>query len=619
MGNKKTLLAITLVSFVLSSAFSLQAEDTSKNLQGKLLFGYRFVDTSGTLERYKQDINLDEGLRLFNFNLQITPNETFKGLFDRIDINMYNFGGDPYETFRLAIQKSGHYKFQYDRRKSTYFYADQHEIGDGLLYNPFTFNFDRTMDNMFFKYTIHNNVDLYVTFDRYNKDGNSVLTLDINRIEFEFDKPIEENFKEFAIGIDLHMNNFSFVFEEKVMDYENMNSLFLPGAADGGEGARYPSTLDFFTLNQPYDLKTYTHTFKATARAFERLLIKGFAQISNQDIDLTYTEEADGVDYLGRFFAYGQSGNGNFERKINLFDFDVTYLMWDNLAFVGAFRFNDFEQEGFLTVDGEREEALLKYDNKAAEGGLQYQFSPRMALTAGYRFEIRKLDGAETVTFEDTTTRNGLFGNLKWSSRMFKLTADYQFGDYKDPYTLISPTSFHRVRFTAKANIKEFIFSGSYLWNRAKSEVYDDSWNSTKNQLSLRAGYHSQKIQAFGGYSLIDVEHKGSRTVVYPPTWTGAGSFPYDILYEGQSNLLDAALSADITDNWTLAGYANIYWNRGFWEIDRFTLKAYVEYTFDTGLIARIGYRYVDFKENLSGFNDYSANILEISFGYLWR
>ena len=608
-----------MVLFVLCAAFSLRAEESTKNLYGKLMFGYRFVDTSGTVERYKQDLNLDEGLRLFNFNLQITPNETFKNLFDRIDLNMYNFGGDPYETFRLAIQKFGKYKFQYDRRKSNYFYADQHEIDGGHLYNPFTFNFDRTMDSMLFKLNLHKNVDIYVNFDRYDKNGDSTLTLDINRIEFEFDKPIEENYKAFAIGIDFHMKSFTFGFEERVMDYDNANSLFLPGSADGGPGARYPSELNYFILNQPYDLKTYTHTFKATGRAFDRLLINAFAQFSNQDMDLNYTEEGDGIDYLGKFFDYSQTGAGNFERKISLFDFDVTYLMFDKLALVAAFRFNDFSQEGFLTIDGEKEEAMLEYNNKTAEGGLQYQFSSRMVLTAGYRYEIRELDGTETATFEDSTTRNGLFGNLSWNTKAFKITADYQFGDYKDPYTLISPTSYNRFRFTAKAKVDNFNFSGSYLWNQAKSEVYDNSWDSTKNQLSLRAGYHSQKIQVFGGYSLIDIKHEGSRTIVYPPTWTGSGSFPWDILYEGKSNLLDVSLSANLANNWGLGGYANVYWNRGFWDIDRFTLKAYVEYTFNNGLVSQIGYRYVDFKEKMSGFNDYSANILEIALGYSWK
>lgn len=619
MKNKRIFLALTLTAFVFSAALSLQAQEQSKNLYGKFLFGYRFVDTSGTVERYKQDINLDDGLRLFNFNLQILPNETFKNIFDRIDINMYNFGGDPYETFRLAIQKSGKYKFQYDRRKSNYFYADQHEIDGGSLYNPFTFNFDRTMDSMFFKLWVHKYVDVYVNFDRYDKKGDSTLTLDIDRIEFEFDKPIEESFKQFAIGADFHLKNFTFMFEERVMDYENTNSLFLPGATDGGEGAHYPSALNFFNLDQPYDLKTYTHTFKATGHAFDRLFINGFAQLSNQDMNLAYAEDTDGINYLGQFFDYSHSGSGEFERKINLFDFDVTYLVSDKLAVVAAFRFNDFEQEGYLTIDGEKQEAMLKYDNKAGEGGLQYLFSPEMTLTAGYRYEVRELEGTETVTYEDKTTRNGLFGNIKWDIKAFKITADYQFGDYNDPFTLISPTSFHRFRLTAKTKIDRFNFSGSYLWNQAKSEVYDDEWDSTKNQLSLRAGYHGQKIQVFAGYSLIDVEHQGRRTIVYPPTWTGPGSFPWDILYEGKSNLLDASFSTDLANNWALGGYANIYWNRGFWEIDRFTFKAYVEYTFDNGLVSQIGYRYVNFEEKMSGFNDYSANILEISFGYRWK
>jgi hypothetical protein len=36
------------------------------------------------------------------------------------------------------------------------------------------------------------------------------------------------------------------------------------------------------------------------------------------------------------------------------------------------------------------------------------------------------------------------------------------------------------------------------------------------------------------------------------------------------------------------------------------------------GLAAELAYRTVDFKEPMSGFNDYKANIFEISFGYSW-
>jgi len=255
MRRKNILLPVILSVFVISQKFSLHAENKNKTFYGNFKFGYRIVDTSGADFKYKEDINLDNGVRLFNFSLHYTPEEKFKKLFDRLDINIYNFGGDPFESFRLSIQKYGKYKFQYNRKKAAYFYHDLHETGEGHLYDMHTFNFDRIMDSGLLKIQLGNNINLYMNFDRYTKKGDSVTTFDINRIEFEFDKPISEESREVTIGVDVHLKNYSFIFEEKIQDYENSNSLFLPGYADGGASARYPSSFNYFYLNQPYDLK----------------------------------------------------------------------------------------------------------------------------------------------------------------------------------------------------------------------------------------------------------------------------------------------------------------------------------------------------------------------------
>lgn len=622
MRRKKILLPVILSVFVFSLALSLQAENKEKNFYGNFMFGYRFVDTSGAHFKYKEDINLDDGLRLFNFSLHYTPSEKFKKLFDRLDINVYNFGGDPFETFGLSIQKYGKYKFQYERKKSTYFYHDLHEIEGGELYDHHTFNFDRIMDSGFLKIWLGRNIDFYLNFDRFTKKGDSVKTLDISRIEFEFDKPISEDSKEVTVGADLHLKGFSFVFEEKIQDYENSNNLFLPGYADGGTNARYPTALNYFYSNQPYDLKTYTQTYKFNARPFNSLFIAGSAQFSKQSMNLTYSEEADGINYIGNPFTYSFSGGGSFDRKIKLYDLDVSYLLFNKLAIIGAVRYHDFEQDGYMTVGDTREDGALNFDTLCYEAGLQYQLSTKFALTLGYRNETRELDSIETVTYEFKTKRIGYFGNLKWDLfRTLKLTLDYQHGDYNDPFTLISPTDFTRFRATAKLRVKQFNVSGSYLWNKSTSEVFDeDVWKSTKNQLILRAGYHDEKFKIFAGYALIDVEHKGDRTVAYPPSWSGpAGTFSWEILYEGKSNLLDASLYFNLSENLKIGGYANSYSNKGFWEISRTMLKAFLEYAFDSGLTTQLGYRYVDFKEKDSGYNDYKANIFEVSLGYRWK
>jgi hypothetical protein len=618
--RQKILLAVALFVFVFPLTLYLQAEE-NKTFYGNFMFGYRFVDTSGTVNKYKEDINLDEGPRLFSFNLTYTPEGTLKNVLDRVDLNLYNLGGDPFETFGLSVQKYGKYKFQYERKKAIYFYQDMHEVDGGELYDLHSFNFERTMDSGLIKILFSKNVDLYLNFDRFSKKGESTTTFDINRIDFEFDKLIEEDSRVVAVGVDAHLERYSFVLEEKIQDYETSNSLFLPGMADGGTGASYPSTLNYFFLNQPYSLKTYTHTFKFNGRPIDSLFIAGSVQLSNLDMDLTYSEDADGIDYLGSFFSYSYSGTGSFERKINLYDLDVSYLLLDKLAITGAVRYHDFSQDGTLTIDNVEQSAAFNFDTLGFEGGVQYQFSPRIGATLGYRHEARKLDGWETVTLEEKTIRNGFFENLKWDfSSSFKLTLDHQRGYYDGPFTLISPTGFDRFRVTAKLRAKKLDISSSYLLKRSESKIGDDLWKSTQNRLNLRVGYRLEKVKIFAGYSLNNIEHKGDRTVAYPPSFSGpAGTFDWNILYEGKSNIFDASLSFNPKEDWKIGVYANSYTNSGFWKIARIMLKAYVDYTFANGLIGQLGYRYVNYNDKSSGFSDYRANILEVSVGYRWE
>ena len=621
MRRSKILLLVLLLGFIFSMTFSLSAEEEAKKFKGDLKFGYRFVDTSGAYTKYKEDINLRQGAYLHSFNLSYTPEETLQKFFDRLDINVRNLGIEPFQSFDLTVQKYGSYKFKWERRKSTYFYADQTQF-DGHLYDYHTFDFDRTMNSAAFTLEASKNVQLFASYFGFTKKGMSVTTLDINRIEFEFDKPVEEVSDEIAVGVDVHFSQFSLVYEIKSRDYENTNSYFLPGAADGGAGARYPSSLSYFYMDQPYDLKSLTHTFKLNSRPIDGLLIKGIAQISDLDMDLQYSEEADGANYLGRPFDYSMSGTGKFERKIGLYELDLTYLVTHKLAVIGAVRSHDFKQEGTMTVDGEAMTSDPKFNTLGIEAGLQYQFSSKFGLTLGYRNEKRKLksEELETVDYESDTTKNGMFGNLQWTpSRTFNLTFDHQHGSYDNPYTLTSAMTYNRFRTTAKVRLQEFYGSAALTLEKSKNDLYDELWESSKNMFNLRAGYHVEKIKAFAGFSVIDVKHTGDRSVEYPPDWSGPGGmFVWEIMYEGKSTLWDFYLDWDLNEQWGFGAYANFYKNSGFWEIKRTTFKAYVEYEFLMGLEAELAYRVVDFEEPLSGFNDYKANIFEISFGYSW-
>lgn len=590
--------------------------------KGNLLFGFRFVETSGpgVHSKYKEDINLRGGPRLQSFSLAYSPENGFRRWLDRLDFRITHFGGDPFESLAVGIQKYGRYTMKYERKKATYFYEDLHRPGDGSLYDLHTFGFERVVDAGSARVSLTKKVDILLSFDRFSRTGHSRTTQDIERVEFELEKPVNEEAKEIAVGLNIHSSRYSLLFEERKRDFRSENSLFLPGYADGGAGAIYPSSLDYYFLNQPFRIASFLHTLRITARPFDDFLFTGRAILSQDDVDVDYSERASGINYLGRIYDYAYSGQGTFDRDVQMYELDMNYLFRKRLSLVVATRYHKFDQSGKLAAGEETGSLDMGYDTLAFDGGLQALVTAGLSVTLGYRHETRQLEGWETATFEFETRRQGYFGNVKWDWRRLGLTLDYERGVSKEPFTLMSATDFDRIRWTGQYCWKSFRLSGIYLWQDSKGEVFEQGFSSSRHQLGLRGGYQGSKVQASAGYSHIAVTHQASRSVFYPPFWTGpSGTFDWQILYEGKSRLLDASLAVHLREGWKLGLYGNAYANKGSWEIRRVTLKAYLEITLQPGYVAGVAYRYIDFKEKSSGFNDYRASLVELSFGYHWQ
>jgi len=630
MRNPKIIIPVLLIALVFAQALTLAAQDkdAEKAFTGNLSFGYRAVDQSGAANMYRQHVNLDKGLRLFNFDLSYVASGDLKKVFDRIDLRAANLGGDPYESFGLSVQKFGTYKFQYDHRKSTYFFGDANETTPGRLFDAARFNFDRVSDTGVFTLTLSKALNLFLNFDRYAKSGDSAASYDVDLALINADRPVSEKMTEMGFGLDLHAAWLGLVFEQRHQDYANTNSFFLSG---------------------PFSFTSNASTLRLNAQPFSGLLIRGSAQMSKLESKVSVLEGQDPNAAV--------IGGGSFTRKIDLYDVDLTWLLNNKLALVGGLRYNKFGQTGQLTAEGETGTPDFGYHTLSVEGGLQIQFHPKFSLTGGYRYEKRTFTNAggaeqigeseesesvqeplETVTFADSTVRRGVFGNLKFDQiKNVKLTLDFQHGNYDDPYTLMSPTSTDRFRATLRYQMKGFNLSVTYQAARTKNETpggvnfriiytddnYTDLWKSSNDQFTLRAGYTTPKFNVSVGYTLIDFKVDSNRLIAYNPYWGGPeGTFPWNIHYQGKSTLLDASVGFTFDANWKAGAYINSYTNAGFWPIERTMFKGYVEYTFMGGFVGQLGYRYYNFKETdgtLIIKNNYSACILEISFGYRWQ
>jgi len=677
---KKIPCVLALAALLLPATYG-RAADEGK-LKAKFLFGYRLADWSGSENKYREDINLDDGPRLFSFQLSYAPSGDLRKLLDEVTLNLYNFGGDPFESFRLSLVKYGKCTMTYERLKAEYFYADEQwiqplyfwQMRESVGGDFHTYDFDRTIDRAAAKIWLGSKAHLFLNFDRFSKKGNSTTTFDFARDEFEFDRPVDQSSKEVAIGLDYSIPKLTLAVEERIRDYKDSNSYFLPGFSEG-ENFGYPSPnsanlFNFFSA-MPYDTRSYTHTVKIIAKPAKDLMLKaGFSIISLNMDNLDYSESYLGTNYDASKLWYESFENAfDLSRRTFNFDVDLSYLFSDTFAFVAAFRSNNFKQDGMFEFETNNilptpstvpfaEEAAYRFKTIGFDGGLQFQPLAKLSLTIGMRSEARTIE-FEGGRPEEKTERLGLFGNLNWQPAPYlKLGADYQFGDYKDQVMPVGPATSNRLHLTARFKKSEWYANGSFLMTKITNdtplfnpaiEQPSNGWKSTSANLGLRLGHMGKKMNASAGWAMIHTKSTANDRLMFsatPPGWP--------IYFSGKTNLLDVSLGYTVNGKWSLGAMLGYYTAPAYYggyyvyqatnntansaqptftkdtgyqnrDLSRLTFKPCLEYTIDNTFLVQLSYWLTDFKDpfviryttgNVGFDNNYKANVVELSFGY---
>ena len=95
---------------------------------GSVNFGYRFTDIKGREQKFRELLNLQQGPRLFDFNLHGRAPEGVSPFADSFSLNMSGLGGDPFPGGQLTVRKNGLYDLRVNYRQS-YYYWDQNDSG----------------------------------------------------------------------------------------------------------------------------------------------------------------------------------------------------------------------------------------------------------------------------------------------------------------------------------------------------------------------------------------------------------------------------------------------------------------------------------------------------------
>ena len=623
-GEEKTMIKKRLTICVLTalifaaSGLSLRAEDDTTKVVGNFEFGYRYVNVSGNINKYNEDLNYRKGPRLLALNLDLLSSGTLRKYFDVFSVYATTIGGDPFETYGFTLKKYGAFNLRYSHRKSTYFYKDflvpasQVNIRLENAGDFHTFNFDHTFDNLYFDVNLTSRAKFFISYDRQNNSGASTTTIDTIRDLFEFDRPMDNTKNLYQAGLQVNLDQIDFTLQSDYADYRNQSSLFLPGFSTGENPVT--SDLFFFELNAPYKFTMPRIMAKVNARPGNRLRATLAYSYSNQDLSLNYDERAKGIDQSRLPFEYETVGKADLNRKLNLADFDLSYKVHEKVYLIGGFRYNKLSQTGDLVIDAENTATSVDIKTSIYEAGAQVLPYRTLSITGGIRYEKR--DVTRHVADEEpdflATKRTTFFINANYDiSKRLNLLAEYERGSFKDPFTIMSPTGLDRFKIRGKIKATEqlsFIFT--MLKRDSKNDELGGKFNSTT--CSIDGTYTmKERFTISAGYSRLDMDRNINNLVNYAPV-----TKLWDIRYKGRNNVFQGSLSYKINPNLSIGAMSYYYKNSGTWPLDWTTFRGWIRYTLNSGYSLVFSYQRNNYNEVIYNFDDYSSDIFTLGFGY---
>jgi hypothetical protein len=417
---------------------------------GSIELGYRLTDIDGR-NRYKEVVNLMEGLRLFDFSLWGKNPDEKKGVVDYFGLNASGIG-DPFPSSRLEIKKNKTYDFVATYKEFKYFFNREDNF---FLTDNHDFNQRSRRGTLTLALFPKEDIQLNIGYSHSQRDGDAGVPRQI--FPFALDQELKEQLNEYFISADLPIGNWDLHIKQSFWNFENKNKMNGPQFEKRDE-----------------NVNTYVSTIKARTQFGDRWdLDTGYIYAHSEGrANLTAVPEI-GVD----------SGRGRFNFNTHIMELGLSYLLRKDLLLHADYRFHTLNQDGHSNTDpflSAPANASTDFNLLAHTGTFQLEYLPKENLTlrAGYRVQYRDINGDNFAAnqFDGGQHSNdakiwahGWIASANWKPYKFlTLFGEYQGANFDNPYTRISPESENIAKIKVKYDtpIENLSLKGAVLWKR---------------------------------------------------------------------------------------------------------------------------------------------------------
>ena len=171
---------------------------------------------AGSFDSYRSVVNLGEGPKLLGADFTI-QNSSHK-VFDRMNVLLHGWGGDPYNTARVDVSREKSYRLTADYRNMAYFnflpsYANP-LLSSGVLMNQHSFDTARRYADLQLDLFPGSRVTPYLGYTRNAGSGSGLTDFVADQNEYAVRNFLGDKTDEFRAGVRLEFNRFHMTLEQ---------------------------------------------------------------------------------------------------------------------------------------------------------------------------------------------------------------------------------------------------------------------------------------------------------------------------------------------------------------------------------------------------------------------
>lgn len=586
------------------------------NLTGNLLFGYRSVKVDGSENKYREDVDLDSGFRLFTLNLKGRPQQS--RMLDRFDLRLDNVGGDPFIGHNLIIEKARLYKLEIDFKRMDYFYNASNDLH--------TVDFERRTGEIRLIINPVNLPKLTFSYSRTDREGTLLTSRPLSFFPtglFQVDAPLDDVTTHYSGAIEFSLGPLDIFLEQSFKKYESEQRLVRPVSSNLAVGQPGINVAQF-NWNQFENIDQPVSRLKLHSKPIKRLDLSGSLLYSKAEMDLTLNSQQVINNVLST-----ADGSGGSHKKISIVDLEGTYDLTRRLRIHGLGQWSRLKQDGDLTIQDTAAGSVINFAVagevinhviKTQKFGFQLEYFPldTLNLFTGIERQQREVDLSQQVAFEDRelTSDNTvlLFGfNFKPLSSL-DMYGRFQRGELDNPLTNISPTDDENIKIRLRYRPRNnFSLVGTFT---SKTTRNSDSgatahlkstglslWYQPLKRFDISLGYTKQAGRIFNLFSPL---------VLISDLTTGRAEYTAD------TNILTAAINYFLTKELKIGVDYQLIDSEGSLALENSSLAFTASYLWHKNVETKLRYQMIDYDLSLRDIEDYTARIVTLSVGVVF-